>query len=134
MTSLSESRHSYVPLKSSSLRFPMLRRTMVRPSASLQYKYNSVKVHSYIARYQVLGTAQRVQPFPPGKPVHSNAISTSLGSIQPCCNYCVKTIHSHIHLCLLVNQVRHSLSDQPMHVALIFLNSTKIYQLIHRSI
>ena len=32
------------------------------------------------------------------KPVHSNAISTSLGSIQPRCN-CAKTIRSHIHLC-----------------------------------
>ena len=65
ITSLSESRHLYVPLKSSSLRVPMLLRTMVRPSASLQYKYNSVKVHSYVARYRVLGTAQRVQPFNP---------------------------------------------------------------------
>ena len=25
----------------------------------------------------------------PGRPVHSNAILTSLGSIQPHCNYCV---------------------------------------------
>ena len=31
---------------------------------------------------------------PPGRPVHY----TSLGSIQPCCNYCIKTICSDIHL------------------------------------
>ena len=36
---------------------------------------------------------------PPGRPVHSKAISTSLGSIQPCCN-CAKTIRSHFHHCL----------------------------------
>ena len=29
-----------------------------------------------------------------GKPVHSDTKLTSLGSIQPCCNYCMKTIHS----------------------------------------
>ena len=36
----------------------------------------------------------------PGRPVHSIAISTSLGSIQPCCTHCAKTIHSYIHLSL----------------------------------
>ena len=34
----------------------------------------------------------------PGRPVHSNAILTSLGSIQPYCNCCTKTIRSDIHL------------------------------------
>ena len=28
--------------------------------------------------------------------VHSDTNSTSLGSIQPCCNYCPKNIHSYI--------------------------------------
>ena len=37
---------------------------------------------------------------PLGSPVHFNAISTSLGSIHPRCNYWVKTIRSHIHHCL----------------------------------
>ena len=37
---------------------------------------------------------------PPGRPVHSKAISTSLGSIQPRCNCCTKAIRSHIHHCL----------------------------------
>ena len=30
--------------------------------------------------------------FTPGRPVHSNTIMASLGSIQPCCNYCARTI------------------------------------------
>ena len=34
-----------------------------------------------------------------GRPVHFNAISTYLGSIQPC-NYCANTICSDIHICL----------------------------------
>ena len=33
-------------------------------------------------------------------PVHSNAISTYLRSVQPHCNYCAKTIRSHMHHCL----------------------------------
>ena len=33
------------------------------------------------------------------RPVHSKAISTSLGSIQPRCN-CAKTVRSHFHHCL----------------------------------
>ena len=51
------------------------------------------KVHSYIALYQVLVTTQGA---PPNRPVHSNAILTSLGNIQPHCNYCTKP---GIHLC-----------------------------------
>ena len=37
---------------------------------------------------------------PPGRFVHSNTISTSLGSIQPWCNYYAKSIRSHINNCL----------------------------------
>ena len=56
-----------------------------------------IEISSYIAHYPVLGTAQSALHFTPDRPVHSNAISTSLGSIQPHCNYCTKTIHSDIH-------------------------------------
>ena len=34
---------------------------------------------------------------PPSTPVHSNSISTSLGSTQPCYSYCTKTIRTYIH-------------------------------------
>ena len=44
------------------------------------------KVSSYIARYPVFGTAQSALHFTPGRPVHSKAISTSRGIIQPRCN------------------------------------------------
>ena len=37
---------------------------------------------------------------PHGGPVHSGTNSNNLGSIQPCCNYCMKTIHSNFHCCL----------------------------------
>ena len=33
---------------------------------------------------------------PSDRHVHSDTNSTSPGSIQPCCNYCMKTINSHI--------------------------------------
>ena len=59
-----------------------------------------LKVPSYITRYPVLGSIQSASHFTPWKSARSNAISTSLGSIQPCCNYCAKTIFSDIHLCL----------------------------------
>ena len=56
------------------------------------------KIRSYIARYPVLGTAQNALHFTAcGRPVHSNANSTSLGSIQSRCNYCAKNIRSHSH-------------------------------------
>ena len=52
--------------------------------------------------YSVFGTVQSALHFTPGRPVHSNAISTSLVSIQPCCNYWPKTIcfdiDIHLHL------------------------------------
>ena len=47
---------------------------------------------------QSLGQLKAFYISPPGRPVHSNAISTSLGSIQPCYNDCTKTIRSHIHV------------------------------------
>ena len=46
----------------------------------------------YIARRPVLGTAQSVLHFAPGRPVHSNSTSISNGSIQLRCNYCAKTM------------------------------------------
>ena len=58
-----------------------------------------VKVRSCIAQYPARMTAQSALHFTPSRPVHSKAISTSLGSIQPRCN-CVKTIRSHFHHCL----------------------------------
>ena len=54
-------------------------------------------------RYPVLATVHST--LHPGRPVHSNINSTSLRSIQPCCNYCTNTIRprnrSHIHHSLL---------------------------------
>ena len=47
-----------------------------------------VKVRSYIAQYPVLA----LYTSSPGRTVHSCAILNSLGSIQPCCNYCTKTL------------------------------------------
>ena len=47
-----------------------------------------------------LGLLKALYTLPPGRPVHSTAISTSLGIIQPRCNYCAKTIRSDIHLCM----------------------------------
>ena len=54
-------------------------------------------IKAYITQYRALYTSN------PGRPVHSNIISTSLGNIQPCCNYCSKIF---IHICTTVcNQV-----------------------------
>ena len=57
-----------------------------------------IKVHSYIALRLVHGTVQSTLHFTPGRPLHSSALSTSLGSIEPHCNYCTKIICSYIHL------------------------------------
>ena len=43
-----------------------------------------------------MGPFKALYTSPPGRPVHSNTNSTSLGSIQPCCNYCAETTHSFI--------------------------------------
>ena len=48
----------------------------------------------------VLGAVQSTLCFTPGRPVHSKSNQTSLGSIQPHCNSCTKTFHSHVHHCL----------------------------------
>ena len=58
------------------------------------YLISQVKKRYVMGLLKVLYTT----PPPPGRPVHPNAISTSLGSIQPLCNYCTKTIRSYIHL------------------------------------
>ena len=47
------------------------------------------KVCSYIALYPVHRIIQNTVHFTPWL-VHSSANLTSLGSIQPCCNYCTK--------------------------------------------
>ena len=57
-----------------------------------------VKAHSYIALYPNLGTVQSALHLTPGRPVHWNAISIYLGSIQSRCNNCAKTIRLDIHL------------------------------------
>ena len=58
-------------------------------------------VRSYIERYHVLGTAQNTVHF---NPLADLFILTPtrfyLGSIQPRCNYCAKTIRSHSHHCI----------------------------------
>ena len=59
----------------------------------------TVKVRSYIYSIKSRPCDHSV-PYSsvPGRPVPLNTDSTSLGSIQPCCNYCTKTIHSFINL------------------------------------
>ena len=39
--------------------------------------------------------ARHASHFTPGRPVNSETIWTFLGSIQPCCNYCMKIHNSH---------------------------------------
>ena len=53
-----------------------------------------VKVRFYITQYQILRIAQCLALYSPDRPVQSDAISSSLGSIQP---YAACT---HIHHCL----------------------------------
>ena len=59
-----------------------------------------VRVCSYIAQYPVRWTTQSALHLTPGRPDHSGTNSTSLGSIQPCRNYCKETFHRHFHRCL----------------------------------
>ena len=54
----------------------------------------------YIAQCPVSYTAQGALRFTPGRPVLSEINSTATRSIQSCCNFCAKTIHSHFHHCL----------------------------------
>ena len=49
-----------------------------------------------VSSYIVLRTVQSTLHFSHCRPVHSN--STSLGSIQTICNYCLKTIVSHLSI------------------------------------
>ena len=67
------------------------------------YKKKKVKVNFYIAQYPVYRTAQSAfTHYFPGRPVQSNTISTSLGSIQPHATINVrKAARTHIHHCLL---------------------------------
>ena len=58
------------------------------------------KVCSNVAQSPVHQTTQSTLHFTPGRPVHSNANVTYLGSIQPHCNYCDKTICAHIKILL----------------------------------
>ena len=53
------------------------------------------KVSSDITLYPVLGFTQGALCFTSGRPTHSSANSTSLGSIKLYCNYCAQTIHSY---------------------------------------
>ena len=66
-------------------------------------------IHLVCFIYTFIGKRQRcVQSalhFTPGRPVHSNKLSTSLGSIKQRCNYCAKTIRSDIHLCMLAGTI-----------------------------
>ena len=52
-----------------------------------------VKVSSYIPP---CGLLKALYTLLTDRPVQSNNISTSLGRIQPCYNYCVKIIHTQI--------------------------------------
>ena len=58
------------------------------------------KVRSDIAQYPVLGTIQSALHFTPWQTCSFQRHLDSLGGTQPCCNYCVKTIRSDVHLCL----------------------------------
>ena len=86
--------------------------TQEEKGAFLKVTYSSVLARSCLEKispimllkmmYSIwyIVTAQTLYTSPPGRPVHSNAISTSLGRIQPRCNYCAKTPFICIHLCL----------------------------------
>ena len=76
-----------------------------------QTKRQQLKICSYIAQYPVHQTDKTLYtspppppPPPPGRPVHTDTVSPSLGSIQPCCNDCTETFHSCIFT-TLCNQV-----------------------------
>ena len=59
-----------------------------------------IKKGTFLYSIQSLRLLKALYTSPPGRHVHSNAISTSLGSIQPRCSYCAKTVRSDIHRCL----------------------------------
>ena len=51
-----------------------------------------VKIRSYTARYPVFRTVHSTLPFTPRQTCSFQHHLTSLGSIQPCWNYCEKTL------------------------------------------
>ena len=92
--------YSIVPIKASIiLQFVAMMALLILQYCCYRYVKN-VNVRSYIARYPVLGIVQSLLQFTPCRPVHINAISTPLGSIQPRCNYCAKNFRSNIHISL----------------------------------
>ena len=52
---------------------------------------------SYLSKQVTAKTLKALYTSPPGRHVHSDTNSTSLGGIHPCCSYCANTIHSHSH-------------------------------------
>ena len=69
----------------------------------VSFMKSKVRVSFYIAQYPVLRTAQSAFTlYFPDRPVQSDTISTSLGSIQPRATINVqRAAHIHIHHCLL---------------------------------
>lgn len=49
-------------------------------------------IHHYAKIYIYSGIRSLVYASAPERPVHSNTNATSVGSIQPCCNYYMKAI------------------------------------------
>ena len=49
---------------------------------------------------QPFGLLKAIYTTPPGKPVHSETNSTSLGRTQLRWNFCATNIHSNFHRCL----------------------------------
>ena len=54
----------------------------------------------YLVQYPVRWNAQSALHFTPGRPVHSDTNSASLGRILAMQQLCAKTIHSYFHRCL----------------------------------
>ena len=77
----------------------------------LNKKYKNIKVWFYLSQYPVRRIAQSALHFPPGRPVHSDTNSTSLGSIQPGSNY-ERRLFTHIpNHCLSSSTHLYSLVD-----------------------
>ena len=65
----------------------------------LQPSVSILKLHSYIAQYLILRTAQNAFTlYFRGRPIKSNTISTSLGSIQPYATINVRRLLVHISI------------------------------------
>ena len=64
--------------------------------------HGKIKVRSYIAWYpSPQDHSKRFTLHPLADLFIQTTSQPSLGSIQPCCNYCTKTIHSHTHHCFI---------------------------------